>query len=373
MNLRELLGESHDGFAVAQGAATDGKYIYYMLSSSSNQNGRVLKVNASDHSVVLRGERINTHHANGMTYDSKRHRLVAIAYGDYKHQITYINPDTLKIQAPDGKTVGQPEVDYSNNIKIKDNKNRDVSYAAQKNGLAAIAYVEKYDVYLARSRGESESGASSFTNNDIWVFDAETLKAIGHVCVTITGRYPGTYQSMDADEKYVYYLLSDGGSKQPNNIILALDWNSEKLLPVKNGEKKVDESGKEVPITYIEEAWYANNNGSGKEDAVITLNTPYEVEGLTHITDKSGKEHFYVSEHHGHWAYTTKRVKEKYKVKWKKVKKKVKWKRVKRKGKWRWKYKKKKVWKYKTKYRYVNKKVKSYWMRDEYVYDLGVI
>jgi hypothetical protein len=157
---------------------------------------------------------------------------------------------------------------------------------------------------------------------------------------------------MDADEKYVYFLLSrDSG--QPNNIIIALDWNSENLLPIVNGEKE-----------YIKEMWSCNNKGTGKPDAVITVKTPYEVEALYHTTDKSGKEHFYMAEHHGRGKYKTVTVTRAYKVKWKKVKKKVKVK-----GK----VKIKKVWKYKTKYKKVRVTKKVCTLRDGYVYDLGVI
>ena len=349
VNLRTMIGEGNGGYAVAQGSATDGKYAYHMLASSSNQKGRVVKTELNG-KLVKAGGVINIHHANGMTYDSKRNLLVCIGYGSYRHQLSYINPDTLEL-------VKQTDVKYNYNDKMSG-----VSSNAKNNGLAAIAYVEKYDVYVCRSRGKSVDSADSGSNNDILVFDAETLEKIGHIFTKVTGSYPETYQSMDADEKYVYYLLSPG-SGQSRNIILCLDWNSEELLPVVNGDKK-----------YVEKKWYCNNDNSGRPDAVITIPFSKESEGLFHTTDKAtGKQNFYVTEYRGIWTYKTKTVTEKYKVKWKKVRKKVKWKRVYKKGKWRWKYKKKKVWKYKTKTRKVKKQVKDTYTRNDYVYDLGVI
>ena len=351
-SLRELLGEPNDGYAVAQGAATDGTYAYYMLASSTTQMGRVLKIRLSDGAVVGRGPVIGIHHANGMTYDSKRHKLVAVGYGANRQNLSYIDPDTLKLD------------------EIQPNRTLKYSYAskisgmpsgAQNNGIAAISYIPKYDVYVARSRGKV-SGYPQTTgsaNNNIWVFNAENLEAIGHIYTKVTSAYPETYQAMDADEKYVYFLLSPG-SGQSRNIILALDWNSENLQPVLNGEAK-----------FVDHMWSCNNDSSGRPDAVINIPVGHESEGLFHTTNSNGTSHFYLSEYFGrnHYTYVYKTVK--YKVKWKKVKKRVKWKRVKRKGKWKWKYKKIKVWKYKTKKKKDWVAERDYWARDNYVYDLG--
>ena len=336
INLREMLGEGNAGYAVAQGGCTDGKYAYFMMASSATQKGRVLKIRISDNKVIKKGPIIGIHHGNGMTYDSKRKLLVAVGYGSWRHQLSFIDPKTLKI-------VEQKEVTYPYT------KMEGVKKGYHKNGSAAIAYVKKYDVYLTRERGDKNHGGV----NDIMIFSADSLKLIGYVRTKITSDYPQTYQSMDADEKYVYFLLS-AGSGQPYNVILCLDWNSENLLPVVNGEKK-----------YIKEMWSCNNDGTGKPDAVVRIKTSHEVEGLYHTTDsKTGKQHFYVSEYHSSLKYKTVTKKKAYRVKWKKVTKKVKVK-----GKW----KKKKVWKYKTKYKKVKVRVLDEFCRDDYLYDLGVI
>lgn len=353
-NLRTMIGEGNGGYAVAQGSATDGTYAYHVMASSVTQNGRIIKVNLSNPADYKAGPVINLHHANGMTYDSKRGVLVAVGYGAHRQQITYIDPVSLQI-------VSQPELKYTN-ITKEGGGISEMPVNAQNNGIAAIAYVKEYDVYVARSRGKVDgySETTSSAANDIWVFDAESLEALGFVRTKVTSAYNGTYQSMDADDKYVYFLASPGGNVK-NNIILCLDWNSENLIPVRNND-----------VDYVNEMWYCNNDGSGTPDAVITVPIGKESEGVFHTTDSNGKSHFYITEYYGRNHYKTITVTEKYKVKWKKVTKKVKWKRVKRKGKWKWKYKKKKVWKYKTKTRKVNKTVKDYWARDDYVYDLGV-
>ena len=319
INLKKMIGEGNAGYAVAQGACTDGKYAYFMMASSATQKGRILKIRISDNKVIKKGPVINTHHGNGMTYDSKRKMLVAVGYGDWRQQLSFIDPKTLKIT--DQKNVSYP---YKKMEGVKKGFN--------KNGLAAIAYVKKYDVYLARERGNVVSGGV----NDIMIFNAENLKLIGYVRTKITADYPQLYQSMDADDKYVYFLLS-AGSGQPYNLILCLDWNSENLLPVVNGENK-----------YIEEMWSCNNDGSGKPDAAVRIKTSHEVEGLYHTTDKkTGKEHFYVSEYVGSWSYKTVVKKKAYKVKVK--------------------------GKYKKKYKKVKVRVPDEWCRNDYLYDLGVI
>ena len=354
-SLRELIGEPNSGYAVAQGAATDGTYAYYMLASSTTQMGRVLKIRLSDGAVVGRGPVIAIHHANGMTYDSKRKKLVAVGYGAYRHNLSIINPDTLQLE--DNKTLGYKNADKFSGMPS----------GAQNNGIAAISYIPKYDVYVARSRGKvsGHPETTGSANNNIWVFNAEpdkdtgNLEAIGHIYTKVTGAYPETYQAMDADEKYVYFLLSPG-SGQRRNIILALDWNSENLQPVLNGDAE-----------FVDYMWKCNNDGSGRPDAVINIPVGHESEGLFHITNSDGTSHFYLSEYYGRDHYRTVYKTVKYKVKWKKVKKRVKWKRVKRKGKWKWKYKKKKVWKYKTKKKKAWVTERDYWARDNYVYDLG--
>ena len=348
-SLRPMIGEGNGGYAVAQGAATDGKgYAYYLMASSSTQKGRVLKVRMSDGATVGTGPVIETHHGNGMTYDSARGKLVACGYGSYRHQLTFIDPDSLTITS-------QEKITYPN-TDMEAYKN---GYYA--NGIAAIAYVRldnDFGVYVARVRGDVNSNAK----NDIMVIDAKSLKMIGYIRTKVSADYPETYQSMDADAKYVYFLVSPGG-KNKNNVILCLDWNSENLLPVINGED-----------TCVKNMWYCNNSGSGRPDAVMTIPVAHETEGLFHTTNADGSGHFYVSEYYGRWMYKTVKKKVKVKVKWKKVrkwynKKTGKWQKKKPKKKYRG--KSKKVWKYKTKTKKKKVSVKDYWARDDYVYDLG--
>lgn len=285
VELRSMLKENSDGHSVVQGGCTDGTYAYYLMVSSYTQKGRILKVRIRDNKVVKRSNILDTWHGNGMTYDSKRKKLVVIAREHRKQEITVIDARTLKITR-------QEDVKYNYYAFAEKDS---LTKTHQKQGLAAIAYVKRYDCYVALER----------TYDNLLFFDPDTFEAIGLAYTDIRSDYPGTYQAMDADDKYVYLLLSyfsEKGKVQPYNIILALDWNSENLLPVVNGE-----------LVCVPEAWTCNNDGSGEPDAAIRIKTKHEAENIYHTTDKKGREHFYLSEYYGRYAYKTVKIKGKRK------------------------------------------------------------
>ena len=287
-NLTGMINEKNDGYAVVQGGCTDGTYAYYLMVSSTTQHGRVLKVRLSDNKVMARSEVLNIWHGNGMAYDSKRNKLVVIARESRKQEITLIDANTLKITR-------QENVKYNN---YADAGSDSFNKTHQAQGLAAIAYVEKYDCYIVLQR----------IYHNLIIFDPDSFEAIGMVRTDIRSAYPGTHQAMDADEKYVYLLLSpyqNDEKAQPYNLILVLDWNSENLLPVVNASKSKDPK-------YVEKPWCGNNNQSGRQDAVIRLNTPHEAENIFHTTDASGREHFYLAEYYGHYVYNSKTKKKTY-------------------------------------------------------------
>ena len=362
-DLRTAIGEKYNRYAVMQGGCTDGTYAYYLMVRSSTQHGRVIKVRMSDNKIVKKSAVLDTWHGNGMAYDSRRHELVVIACTELcngrcrKHEITCIDPDTLTIIKGRQK-----------NAKYTFFKN-DTSYFktyGRSRGFCAIAYNEKYDVYIANQRDA----------HNLIIIDPDTFEAMGLIMTRLIAKYPGSFQAMDADDQYAYMLLSED-SKQPNNIILALDWSSGQLVD-RNGHRR----------QYVSEIWLCANNRAPV--ATYKINTPFEAENIYHTTDSSGRTHFYMSEYNPNRQYTYsyrkvpkkvkwKKIKKKKKVKWKKVKKRVKWKKVH--GKWKyktkkvWKYKikKKKVWKYRTVYKKVTVKKFHHKERRDYVYDLGII
>ena len=367
-DLRTYIGEGHSGYAVAQGGCTDGKYAYYLMVSSSNQKGRVAVVDMETNELVKVSGVLKICHGNGMTYDSKRKQLVIVGRdepenGVYRRQeLTCVDADPsskkfLKIIPERQRNIGYSYfADDTTNFKASE----------RSKGVCALSYSPKYDVYVANQR----------INHNLIIIDPDSLQAIGIVQTTVIAAYPEVYQAMDGDDQYAYLLLS-GYSRRNTNIVLALDWNSSKLVD-SNGHRR----------EYVPEKWNCingNGNGSKSPVAVYTLKTKHEVENIYHTTDSSGKTHFYLTEYYANPQYKYVKVKKAYKVKWKKVKKK--WKKVKKTKKvkvkvngktvvkkktvYKWKYKK--VWKYKTKYKYVKVKKLDYKERTDYVYDLGII
>ncbi len=275
INLRKKIREKHTGYAIVQGGCTDGKYAYYLMVSSTTQHGRVLKVRIKDNKVIKRSKVVNTWHGNGMAYDSKRNKLVVIAREERKQEITLIDADTLRITR-------QEDAHYNYNIDAGDEI---LNKRYKRSGLAAIAYVRKYDCYIALERN----------HHNLLIFDPDTFECIGLVYTNLGSSNPGTFQAMDADARYVYLMLSyynRNGNVQPYNKIVAIDWNSENLLRIVNASKSKD-------LPYIESYWYCNNDLSGRPDAVIRVRTKHEAENIYHTT-KNGKEHFYMSEYYGH-------------------------------------------------------------------------
>lgn len=338
LNLRTLLGEKRTGYSVVQGGCTDGKYAYYLMVSPYNQKGRVLKLRISDNKVMAKSDVIDICHGNGMTLDTKRGRLVVVGRDELRNELTLINAGKKARSVPEFDR--HVNVNYKHSEKWASNKSNFDSL-----GLSAISYVERYDCYVALQR----------RSHDLLVLDPD-FTVIGFIGTKITSDYPGTYQAMDADERYVYLLLSAYNNSQPYNRILALDWNSEKLANYAAGKVK-----------YVKKAWSCGEDGM--PDADVRVKTPYEAENIYHVDDGKGKARFYLSEYHSNPKYHWTTKQQAYKVKWKKVTKKVKWKKVG--GKW--KYKTKKVWKYKTKYKEVKVYEIDYYNRDNYVYDLGIL
>ena len=340
LNLRKLLGESSSGFSVVQGGCADGKYAYYLMVSPYTQRARVLKLSISDNKVMAKSGEIDVCHGNGMALDTKRHRLVVVGRDGRRNQLTVIKTGTGKKDKPVFDSY--VNVNYKHSEKWATSKSRFDGL-----GLAAISYVKKYDCFVALQR----------KSHDILVLDPD-FKVIGFIGTSITSKYPGVYQAMDADERYVYLLLSYYSSSQPYNRIIALDWNSEHLKDYANGKVK-----------YVKKAWSCNDDEDGSPDADVRVRTKYEAENIYHVDNGKGKARFYMSEYYNDPTYHWVTKKKAYKVKWKQVTKKVKWKKVN--GKW--KYKTKKVWKYKTKYKKVRVREVDHYNRQNYVYDLGVM
>ena len=135
VNLKTYVEKGNDGYVVAQGAATDDTYAYFLMVCTENQKGRVVKTTL-DGKLVKAGPVIETHHGNDMTYNSRINKLVIVGCDEWRHELSFVDPEELTISYK--KNVSYP-------FAIEG-----VPQEAYDNGIAGIAYIPKYNIYLAR-------------------------------------------------------------------------------------------------------------------------------------------------------------------------------------------------------------------------------
>ena len=84
-------------YVVAQGAATDGEFVYFLMRTSANGNGIICKYSLKTRKFAGQSEPIYVFHGNDMTYDSAK-KLLYIAHGSTEGKIlTAVDPDTLTV------------------------------------------------------------------------------------------------------------------------------------------------------------------------------------------------------------------------------------------------------------------------------------
>ncbi|MBR0300921.1 MAG: hypothetical protein IJQ93_11475 [Bacteroidales bacterium] len=190
------------GFTVAQGAASDGKYVYFCLkggedSETHDSNVRVYQYTLQPFSHVAVSETFNAHHANDMTFDTKSGRVLVIHGSGGANLITAI---------PAGDTgFGGP---YTITTSL---------------GIGGITYNAKNNIY-----GITQGGTKFQTIN------SDTFEIIKNI-----GRSDGmkdyyTAQGMGSDDSYVYYPMSPNSTSPENvNILVACDWSGNYIRNLK--------------------------------------------------------------------------------------------------------------------------------------------
>lgn len=209
INLRKLAGEKYSGYSIVQGACTDGKYAYYLMDTMKNEHGRILKIRIKDNKKIAVSKVIKTHHGNGMTFDTKRNRIVVVGRKKYENYLTIINAKTLK-------KVSDKKIYYPKKLK-----GATKAVLKAKKGFSAISYIPEKDCYIVQIR----------ERHDFMVLNGK-LKPQRYI---ITNKdYSGTYQAIDADTHYVYVVLSPKDKKQPSNIIAIFNWKGKFIKKLKS-------------------------------------------------------------------------------------------------------------------------------------------
>ena len=176
----ELLNSPAQGqYRVAQGAASDGTFVYLALRNSDDTGSVITKHRLDDGSLVAVSPVLDLGHANDMTFNTEKN-LIVVAHGQKQGKIiTLVNPDTLEFIEDVNIEMGAGAITY--------NPNTD-SYAISQGGKSLhmldqdLKYVTSFDRtkpdgYTAQGMGSDETyinfPMSSSSQNILDTFDWE--------------------------------------------------------------------------------------------------------------------------------------------------------------------------------------------------------
>lgn len=141
LDIAKLTGQNVNGYSVHQGGCMHNGYAYIALYKKfQDMYCKLVKLKLDTLEVVKVTEPIVLHHANCLTYDTKRDRIVVTACRVEWGRAIYVDPETLEIT---GYT------DITLNPKIK---NITRTALIRYKGFTAIAYNEDNDRYYGRLR-----------------------------------------------------------------------------------------------------------------------------------------------------------------------------------------------------------------------------
>ena len=175
----ELLNSPAQGqYRVAQGAASDGTFVYLALRNSDDTGSVITKHRLDDGSFVAKSSVLDLGHANDMTFNIEKNLLV-VAHGQTEGKIlTLVNPDTLE---------------FIEDVNIE-------------KGAGAITYNPNTDSYAISQGGKS----LHMLDKDLkYVTSFDRTKPDGY-----------TAQGMGSDETYIYFPMSSSSQ----NILDTFDW-----------------------------------------------------------------------------------------------------------------------------------------------------
>lgn len=204
---------TEDGYTVAQGAACDGTYGYFLQANTSAViNGeiteacRLIKVDLSSWEIVEMSEPLLVEHGNGLTYNSKTHKLVAAHCSPNPRQLSIINADTLQVEQV---------VELKRNVQsIAYNAKRD-QYVVRMSGRwnFAILDADFQEISYHETGIETPLGSqNSFCDDDyIYMLDSGVVDMPGMECFTVydwDGNYQGVYRVSSVQETEAIFLYN---------------------------------------------------------------------------------------------------------------------------------------------------------------------
>lgn len=181
-----------DGFRVAQGACSDGKYGYFFLAKPgtvidgvSQDSQYLYKVDLETWEVVKRSDELFIQHANGACYNAKLGKIISANMSPDGKNLSVIDPETLTLV--DTVTIAKD--------------------------IAAIAYNETRDQYVVRLVGTQAFDFAILDSDFNWV--AEYNGVNGWIGI----------QSIACDDNYIYRLDSGCVKKPGTEGVFVYDWD----------------------------------------------------------------------------------------------------------------------------------------------------
>lgn len=214
---------------VAQGACTDGTYIYFVNRNKNDNGSIVYKYDATTFKKVSQTALFDGGHSNDMTYDSLNDRIISLNGGvtsSLLKVVSIIDPKTMEVTTPYSIATGLTAITY----------NAKTNRYAGRNGQNLYIMDENFNTV---SKGSRSDGSSL------------------------------TSQGMGSDEDYFYFPMS--GSK---NAILVYDWNFNFIRNI-----ELDTSQESESLFKLGDDYYINFYKSGNGAELYRLN----IDSITYI------------------------------------------------------------------------------------------
>lgn len=176
-------------YKVAQGAASDGTYVYFVMKgnedASYNSQCVVYKYRLSPFEKISVSAEFNGHHANDMTFDTKNNRALVVNGSGAAGTLTAIDAETMAVS-----TI---------NTSL---------------GIGGLTYNAKQNIY-----GVTQGGTKYQIADENFTLKKDYGRNDGQV-----NSY--TAQGMGSDDSFVYFPMSPKSSaKTTDNILCTYDWN----------------------------------------------------------------------------------------------------------------------------------------------------
>ncbi len=193
---RKTIGDKE--FRTAQGAATDGEYIYFIIRMSDDSNCIIVKTDIEGNEIQV-SEPLDLGHGNDMTYNSKTGYLV-VCHSTSKKNTANGNGNGRRISFVD-----------KNTLEVVHTVKNLVPYS-----ICGIDYDAVNDCYYTCA-----GNFRTFVFSDD--YKCTTLLIVGRESESVEGITGYTYQGMGFDGKYVYFPLSG----EEDNVIVVYTTNGQ--------------------------------------------------------------------------------------------------------------------------------------------------